>query len=126
MVYYSFAMGSSSAAIPWWVSELVPAIVTLAGMLIVLVCRPLIAGKVAPNRFYGMRTPLAFSSEENWYRVNRMGGMIMRKAGIGVIAVGLAGFLIAPLVGMVAYNLFATALVLVIIVGAAVRILLLR
>jgi hypothetical protein len=119
-------MDSASAAIPWWYSEMVPVIVTLAGMLIVLVCGPLIAGKVAPNRLYGMRTPLAFSSEENWYRVNRVGGMIMRKAGIWVIAVGLAGLLVAPLMGMIAYNLLAAAWVLIAILGAAVRILRLR
>jgi uncharacterized membrane protein len=105
---------------------MVPAIVTLAGIVIVLVCRPLIAGKVAPNGLYGVRTPLAFSSEENWYRVNRVGGMIMRKAGIWIMAVGLAGFPLAPLMGMVAYKLVATACVLVAILGAAVRILLLR
>jgi uncharacterized membrane protein len=119
-------MNSASAAIPLWATELVPAIVTLAGVFIVLVCRPLIAGKIAPNRLYGIRTPLAFSSDENWYRINRIGGMMLCKAGVFIAAVGLAGFLIAPLVGMVAYNLIATGLVLAAILGTAVRILLLR
>jgi hypothetical protein len=119
-------VNSASNAIPFWVLELVPAIVTVAGILIVLVCRPLIAGKIAPNRRYGMRTPLAFSSEENWYRVNRVGGRIMSRAGWMIVFVGLAGFALSPLAGLIAYNLIAAVLVLTIVIFAAARILLLR
>jgi uncharacterized membrane protein len=116
----------AATVVPFWAFEATPAIITCAGIFIILICRPLIAGKIAPNRFYGMRTPLAFSSEENWYRVNRLGGRIMSRSGVMMVCVGLAGFVLSPLVGLVAYNLIATVLVLVAVIGAAIRILRIR
>jgi uncharacterized membrane protein len=116
----------AAAVVPFWAFEVTPAIITCAGIFTVLVCRPLIAGKIKPNRLYGMRTPLAFSSEENWYRVNRLGGQIMSRSGVMMACVGLAGFVLSPIIGLVTYNLIATVLVLVAVIGAAIRILLIR
>jgi uncharacterized membrane protein len=100
----------------------VPAVVLLSGIVIALVCRPLIQGKVAPNPFYGIRTKLAFSSEENWYRVNRFGGRLMFRAGVFVALVGVAGFLV-PVSGLIIYSSIAAALVLMAVLGTAIRIL---
>ena len=119
-------MSSTAPTVPLWVLEIVPAIVTVSGGLIVAVCRPLMAGKIGPNRLYGIRTPQAFKSEEDWYRINRQGGRILRQAGIFVFFVGLAGFPIAPLAlpeGLIAYNVTATVLVLGAIARAGFRIL---
>jgi uncharacterized membrane protein len=116
----------ATAVVPLWACEITPAIITCAGILTILVCRPLIAGKIGPNRFYGMRTPLAFSSEENWYRVNRVGGQIMSRSGTTMVCIGLAGFVLSPLVGLVAYNLVATFLVFVSILHAGFRIMSIR
>jgi uncharacterized membrane protein len=116
----------ATAVVPFWVYEATPAIITCAGIFTVLVCRPLIAGKVKPNGLYGIRTPAAFSSEENWYRVNRIGGQILSRSGVVMASIGLTGFILSPLVGLVAYNLVATFLVLSSIIHAGVRILSIR
>jgi uncharacterized membrane protein len=116
----------AAAVVPFWAYEATPAIITCAGIFTVLVCRPLIAGKIKPNRLYGIRTPLAFSSEENWYRVNRLGGQILSRSGVIMACIGLAGFILSPLVGLVAYNLVATVLVLATILHAGLRIITIR
>lgn len=119
-------MNFAVAVVPFWAYEATPAIITCAGIFTVFVCRPLIAGKVKPNRLYGIRTPLAFSSEENWYRVNRIGGQILSRSGVVMACIGLAGFVLSPLVGLVAYNVVATVLVLASVIGAGVRIMTIR
>jgi len=98
-----------------------PAIVACAGLLTMLVCRPLIRGRVRPNRFYGIRTPAAFRSDEDWYRINRLGGLMMFRWGIFILLVGLAGLLL-PGMMLIGYGLVAGALTVVSLLVTAVRI----
>ncbi len=63
-----------------------------AGVIIAGISLPLIQGKVRPNRFYGIRTEAAFASEENWYEINKAGGLILFKSSIPMFAVGAVGF----------------------------------
>lgn len=67
---------------------------------------PLAAGRVAPNRWYGFRTPRTVADERVWYPVNRMAG----RNGI-VLAVLLAGFgLFTALFGVTAWAVIALAI----------------
>ena len=64
------------------------------GVLIVLLCRPLIRREVKPNKWYGFRIPMAYRSDADWYRVNEVGGRHMALAGWVLVAVGcIAPFL---------------------------------
>jgi uncharacterized membrane protein len=49
---------------------------------------PLLFDKIGPNHFYGVRIKKSFSSEANWYAINRYGARWM-------IATGLAMALVA-------------------------------
>jgi uncharacterized membrane protein len=104
------------------VMRIIPLIVIAAGILTALVCRPLIQGKVKPNRLYGIRTPLAFSSEENWYKVNRFGGWLLYRSGIFMVVVGVVG-LPLPQTWLIGYAVVAAVLVIGSVLGTAIRIL---
>lgn len=45
----------------------------IAAVLVVVVAVPLLLGRVPMNRWYGVRVPEAFASDENWYAINRYG-----------------------------------------------------
>ena len=47
------------------------------GLCFAALSYPLYKGMVKMNHFYGVRTPRAFASEENWYRMNRYGGKLL-------------------------------------------------
>lgn len=53
----------------------------ISGLFVVLGI-PLAMRKVAPNRWYGVRTAETLSNTEIWYRVNALGGKAMIAAGI--------------------------------------------
>ncbi len=61
-------------------------------VVMIIVSIPLIRGKVKMNKFYGMRIPKAFESEDNWYKINAYGGRCFLKWGIVLAAVGGAIF----------------------------------
>ena len=63
-------------------------------VLIAAVSLPLIKGKIPPNPLYGVRLPKSFESEENWYHLNRYGGIVMVKWSAVIFAVGLASFVL--------------------------------
>ena len=63
----------------------------LTGLLFIGIAIPLMLRRVAMNRWYGVRIPKAFASEENWYAINAVGGRWMAVAG-GVL--GLVGGLV--------------------------------
>ena len=62
------------------------------GLLILLLCLPLIYRKVPMNLFYGIRIPAAFKSDEHWYEINEYGGALMAKWSALIFAAGLVGF----------------------------------
>jgi hypothetical protein len=43
------------------------------GLLVGILSIPLLLGWIPRNRFYGVRVPAAFASEENWYAINSFG-----------------------------------------------------
>jgi hypothetical protein len=47
------------------------------GLLDLVFGLPLALGMVPMNRWYGIRIPRAYRSEENWYAINRTGGWWM-------------------------------------------------
>ncbi len=97
----------------------------LTGVLMAAASWPLIKGKVAPNRTYGIRTKLAFSSEENWYKVNRRGGTLLFRIAFPIVIVGIVGILL-PDNDMVFYGVWSFIVLLTLLVGAGIRMLLYR
>ena len=58
----------------------------LANALFAFAAVPLVMARVAPNRFYGFRTPRTLADRGLWYRVNGFAG----RALLAAAAVGLA------------------------------------
>ncbi len=58
-------------------------------LLIVLLAIPLILQRVPRNPIYGFRTPYTLSSDEVWYRANKICGVTLTIAGIGWLLAGL-------------------------------------
>jgi len=52
-------------------------------------CLPLAAGRIPPNRWYGVRLPASYTSKENWYRINRFGGYVFLFWGLVLALIGL-------------------------------------
>ena len=105
--------------------EFVPVLVLVLGAVSALVGLPLIAHRVPRNIIYGIRTPLAFSSDENWYRVNAIGGKFFLRAGLATIPVGLAG-LFVPGAYLAVYACAALVLALIFNLAAVVACLRIR
>jgi uncharacterized membrane protein len=103
--------------------QIVPILVLASGILTALISLPLIRGKVPPNVIYGIRTKRAFSSRENWYRINKYGGKMFLRAGLLIIAVGVTGFFL-PAADLAIYGIIAAIVVLGSVLGAVVMCLL--
>lgn len=54
-------------------------------------------GKVTKNFFVGIRTPWTLASDEVWLRTHRLGGKLFVIAGLGLLASGLLGGGVVPL-----------------------------
>jgi uncharacterized membrane protein len=85
----------------------------IAGLLIVAFSLPLIRRKIGRNRFYGIRVPEAFESDESWRDINAHGGRLFLRWGIVVIVVGLVGLSLPRQTG----DLYALGSLVVIIGG---------
>ena len=55
---------------------------------------PLMNRKVKMNRWYGVRIPKSFQSEENWFKINEYGGRQLVIWSVPLIAWGLLCFVI--------------------------------
>ncbi|MEO7794534.1 MAG: SdpI family protein [Thermoanaerobaculia bacterium] len=90
----------------------------LTGLLLVLVSIPLIRRKVAPNKWYGVRIPKAYTSDSNWYAINALGGRWMAAAGILLALTGAVVLLWPPatLTGVLIASLAPVPLVLLTLV----------
>ncbi len=71
-------------------------IYTIVGLLIFVVSVPLIFGKVPMNRFYGIRIPSAFKSDQSWYESNAYGGRKMALWSWLITVTGVAGLFLPP------------------------------
>jgi len=74
------------------------------GILFIVISLPLLRGSIPMNRFYGFRISKAFTSDENWYAINKYGAevlivwsMVMIAAGVLLLFVGLS----SPLLGLI-------------------------
>jgi uncharacterized membrane protein len=89
----------------------VVAIHLLAAVLAIGVAVPLVRGHVKMNRWYGVRVPAAFASEEAWFDLNRYGGQLLLRWGLTIAAIAIAGaFLGKP--AWLLYDWAACALIL--------------
>lgn len=57
---------------------------------------PLIRRRVPMNKFYGVRFPQSFQSDEAWYRINAFGGKCLVVASLAILFVGIYGLISAP------------------------------
>lgn len=67
------------------------------GALFVLIDLPLLFDLVPMNRWYGVRIPKSYSSDENWYKLNRFGAKCLIGWSVVPIGAGVAN-LIVPFV----------------------------
>lgn len=79
---------------------------------------PLVCGKVPPNAIYGIRTKFAFSSEENWYAINKFGGKVFVGVAVVIMLVGITGIFL-PDSSMNIYGPVAAGICIVSVLGAA-------
>ena len=63
----------------------------LSGLLITCVCVPMIYELIPPNVWYGMRTKHTFRSNEAWYHLNEIGGMLFSLLGFPLMLGGGIG-----------------------------------
>ncbi len=85
---------------------------TFAGLFIIAICIPLVKRKVKMNRWFGMRLPKSYTSEENWYKINEYGG---RQFIYWSIPLALSGvmFFIMPQIGAVQIHIMRVFCLLV-------------
>ena len=66
----------------------------LVGLLIMVLCIPLMQDKIEMNRWYGFRFKKSYASVENWYEINRYGAKRMFFWSILIIVIGILTFFI--------------------------------
>jgi uncharacterized membrane protein len=59
------------------------------GLLFALIGWPLAAGRIGPNRWYGLRVPATFADRQVWYDANALTGRDLMALGILVLLVSL-------------------------------------
>jgi uncharacterized membrane protein len=60
----------------------------LVPFLIIVLSIPMILGKVPRNSLYGFRTAYTLSSDDVWYRANKISGIALLLAGVFWFAIG--------------------------------------
>ncbi len=78
---------------PWVV---VPAGVTVIGLLFFILALPLWLKMVPVNQFYGLRIPSTMVSDERWYAANAHAGRVFLIWASVILGAGLAGFFQLP------------------------------
>ncbi len=66
------------------------------GLVTTAISIPLILRVVPMNRYYGIRIPKAFKSDNNWYDINAYGGKLLLVYGIFLIIFGIVAQDMAP------------------------------
>ncbi len=69
---------------------MIPAVVVHCGLgaFFAVLSLPLALRVVPMNRWYGIRIPKAYESEENWYEINAYGGKLLLVYGLALVAFG--------------------------------------
>jgi SdpI/YfhL protein family len=87
------------------------------GILFIVISLPLLRGSIPMNRFYGFRISKAFTSNANWYAINKYGAkalifwsIVMIASGVLLLFLGLPSTLagLIPLVICIAVAIFQT------------------
>ncbi|MFA5187717.1 MAG: SdpI family protein [Patescibacteria group bacterium] len=68
--------------------------VIAAGCVCIALGLPLMKRKIKMNRWYGVRIPKSFQSEENWFKINEYGGRQLVMWSVLLLAWGLLCFAI--------------------------------
>ena len=55
------------------------------GLLVILICVPMILEMVPPNNWYGFRTRRTLSDPNVWYPANRIAGQYLAVAGVVIV-----------------------------------------
>src|SRR5437868_845618 len=63
------------------------------GLLVILICMPMILEMVPPNNWYGFRTRRTLSDPNVWYPANRIAGQYLAVAGFVIVITTLLVFL---------------------------------
>jgi len=74
------------------------------GILFIVVSLPLLRGSIPMNRFYGFRISQAFTSDANWYAINKYGAKALILWSIVMIASGVLFLLLglpSPVAGLI-------------------------
>lgn len=64
----------------------------VCGIVFILISLPLVYKRVPMNHYYGFRIAKSFSSEENWYEINRFGGRQLIRWSVLLVAIGILYF----------------------------------
>jgi uncharacterized membrane protein len=62
----------------------------LVPIVLIVLAVPLILEKIPRNGFYGFRTPYTFSSDDVWYRANKIAGISLLVAGVFWLSLGVS------------------------------------
>lgn len=62
-----------------------------SGALVTAICLPMVYERIPPNAVYGMRTKHTFRSNEAWYHLNEVGGMVFSMLGFPLMLGGSVG-----------------------------------
>ena len=76
----------------------------LCGILFIVISLPLLRGSIPMNRFYGFRISRGFTSNANWYAINKYGAKALIFWSIVMIASGVLFLFVSlpsPLAGLI-------------------------
>jgi hypothetical protein len=62
------------------------------GLFFIALSVPLVKRKIKMNKWYGVRIPRAFKSEESWYKINEYGGRVFIYWSIPILLSGILLF----------------------------------
>ena len=90
------------------------------GLLVILICVPMILERVPPNNWYGFRTPRTLSDPNVWYPANRIAGQYLAVAGTGIVLTTLVVFLFQKSLPPNTASIILLSFSLISILGASV------
>ena len=90
------------------------------GLLVILICVPMILERVPPNNWYGFRTPRTLSDPNVWYPANRIAGQYLAVAGTVIVLTTLLVFLFQKSLPPNTPSIILLSVSLISILGASV------
>lgn len=90
------------------------------GLLVILICVPMILEMVPPNNWYGLRTRRTVSDPDVWYPANRIAGQYLAVAGTVIVLTTLLVFLFQKSLPPNAASITLLSVSLISVLGASV------